>query len=114
MARLSIQEAAQRLGFSVATVRRRVHSGALAGTQEDPPIGRWWVELPDDEPQRENGYVEPSDGCADLREMVAVLKEELTSKNEQIRELHILLQQTQAALPAAKVDRRWWRFWSGG
>ena len=38
-------------------------------------------------------------------------QEQLGAKDKQIGELHILLQQTQAALPVAKEYRRWWRFW---
>jgi chromosome segregation ATPase len=53
-----------------------------------------------------------------LREMLAMAqsqiatqKEELLSKNKQIEQLHILLQQAQAALPAPKDTRPWWQFW---
>lgn len=46
---VSIKEAAERLGVSVDTVRRRLKAGELAGTQE--PHGksgyRWLVQLPD-------------------------------------------------------------------
>jgi hypothetical protein len=53
-----------------------------------------------------------------LREMLAMAqsqiatqKEELASKNKQIEQLHVLLQQAQAALPAPRDNRPWWRFW---
>ena len=55
-----------------------------------------------------------------LREINSLLKErldaavdgELTVKNEQIRELHILLQGLQAALPSPQgTQRPWWHFW---
>ena len=50
--RVSIKEAAERLGVSVDTVRRRLKAGDLEGTQE--PHGksgyRWLVHLPDDAP----------------------------------------------------------------
>jgi predicted site-specific integrase-resolvase len=49
MTRLSIREAAQRLGVAEPTIRRRLRSGLIPGYQEDPPNGRWWVDLPDDE-----------------------------------------------------------------
>jgi len=49
-----------------------------------------------------------------LRDEVRTLREELGSKNEQIRELHVLLQQQALALPAPKENRQsWWRFWRG-
>ena len=49
---VSIKEAAERLGVSVDTVRRRLKAGELEGKQE--PHGasgyRWLVQLPDDTP----------------------------------------------------------------
>ena len=55
----------------------------------------------------------PVSGIAGLREKNAgwesiVLRQNWTAKNEQIRELHVLLQQSQPVLPA---PRHWWRFW---
>ena len=38
-------------------------------------------------------------------------EQQLESKDKQIGELHVLLQQTQAALPAPKENRPWWRLW---
>jgi predicted ArsR family transcriptional regulator len=111
MTKVTIQEAAQTLGISVATVRRKLHMRVLKGTQEDPPTGRWWVELPDEGTFHENGSEPYTDDCADLRETVAILREELEAKNKQIEQLHVLLQHTQAALPTPNHSRSWWRFW---
>jgi hypothetical protein len=36
---------------------------------------------------------------------------QLEAKDKQIEQLHILLQQAQAALPAARDGRSWWQFW---
>jgi len=111
----TIAEAAQRLGVSEHTVRRRVRNGDLPGSQVATPQGyTWLVEITEDlpAPGPTNGEIET------LRQLVATLQGrmeaqdgELTAKNEQIRELHVLLQQTQAALPAPKGNRRWWQFW---
>lgn len=69
------------------------------------------VDLPDGDEviQHEN----PKEDCADSRELVATLQGqleilvgELAVMNEQIREIHVLLQQSQAALP---VPRPWLR-----
>ena len=49
MATLTIQAAAQSLGTSEITIRRKLRTGQLSGHQEDPPNGRWWVEIPDDQ-----------------------------------------------------------------
>lgn len=112
MSDVSINEAAQRLGVSTETIRRRLHKGSLKGEQVTTPQGFvWTVDLPDEESQQE----EHREDCGDLRELVATLRGqveaqavELAAKNEQIRELHVLLQQSQPVLPAG---RPWWRFW---
>ena len=119
---VTITEAARILGVPEKTVRRHVRNGELPGTQLDTPQGfRWMVELPDGEPQEEN----QSDNYTVLRELVSVLREELTvrdrqleakdqqleAKDKQIEQLHVLLQQAQAALPAPRDNRPWWRFW---
>jgi multidrug efflux pump subunit AcrA (membrane-fusion protein) len=45
-----------------------------------------------------------------LQAQVKVQQEELTAKNKQIEQLHILLQQAQSALPAPTENRQsWWR-----
>ena len=51
-----------------------------------------------------------------LTDLVEVLREQLQEKDRQIEakdrqlsELHVLLQQTQAALPPARNSRPWWR-----
>ena len=46
-----------------------------------------------------------------LRETVAILSEELEARRREVQELHVLLQHAQAALPAPKENRPWWRFW---
>jgi hypothetical protein len=45
-------------------------------------------------------------------ETTAQLQEQLQSKDGQIEQLHVLLQQAQAALPAPRDHRPWWqRLW---
>src|SRR5918996_5615963 len=110
---VTLSEAAVRLKMSERTVRRWLHSGKLQGSQMPTDRGfQWLVDLPDDllvEPEEE-----PSDELQDLRALNSLLKErldvadrELAVKNEQIRELHILLQGLQAALPSPKGTQRW-------
>jgi hypothetical protein len=115
---VTIKEAAKRLQVSELTVRRRLAKGFLTGVQEPTPQGYvWMVELSDDEaidiqaPEQEIiRHMEETIGL--LREQVRSQQEELTAKNKQIEQLHVLLQQAQAALPAPKEDRSsWWRFW---
>ena len=131
-------EAAKCLGVSVDTIRRRLRKGELQGYQQPRPQGFVWViEIPEeladpgstfaktvaDIPVNNGGS---NGGDRRLEEVVAVLQaqvtsqqrqmeahqDELTAKNKQIEQLHILLQQAQAALPAPKESRHsWWRFW---
>jgi len=50
--RVTIAEAAQRLGVSADTIQRRMRRGELVGVKEPTPQGfRWLVELPEDTPE---------------------------------------------------------------
>jgi hypothetical protein len=125
MERVSIKEAARRLDVSDLTIRRRLNSGELQGVQE--PKGKshiWWVLMPEEEMESETSALEQeleddSHGEVEaLRELVAVLKEQLDTKDKQletrareVQELHVLLQHAQATLPAPRDSRSWWRFW---
>jgi hypothetical protein len=70
------------------------------------------IELPDD-----LAVDSPSSGEINaLRELIANLKDrveaqdrELAAKNQQIEQLHVLLREAQAALPAPREGRPWWR-----
>jgi hypothetical protein len=63
----------------------------------------WWLRL--------RSQVEGQQELVDsLQAQVKVQQEELTAKNKQIEQLHILLQQAQSALPAPTENRQsWWR-----
>lgn len=115
--RVSIAEAAERLGVSQDTIRRRLKKGELAGEKEPTPQGFVWrIELPGeaDEPQAVSEPASPPRSEADerelqlLRERLEELKGERDSWREQAqragdaeRELRILLRQAQElALPA--------------
>jgi hypothetical protein len=129
MGKVTIKEAADRLGVVEATVRRRIHRGELQAVQESTPQGFvWMVDVPDcvDKVQAESaGDVEA------LHELVEVLRDELEGKDRElvardhqlevkdrqleerareVQELHVLLQRAQAALPAVRQGRlSWWR-----
>jgi len=118
---ISVGEAAKRLGVSTDTVRRRIGKGELLAHREPTPQGfRWEVELPDNGSQDMNGH-HSSNGLESLvvtlqahvqtqAEELAAKNGQLEAKDSQIRELHVLLHQTQAALPAPK-EKHWWRWW---
>ena len=127
-------EAAQRMGVSVATVKRKLRKGELKGQREPRPQGfTWMVEIPEVQKQfrthTRTGESTPistdaTDGAPKevrrLEEMVTLLQNELEAtregsrqqletKDRQIEQLHVLLQQ--AALPAPRNNRPWWRRW---
>jgi hypothetical protein len=121
---VTITEAAGQLGVTERTVRRRLHNGELTGRKITTPQGfTWIVELPDSTPQHNvsdhvSDQVEEPNYQAILKELeatkqlVTVLTNQVDIKDRQIEQLHVLLQQSQASLPAP--TRSWWRFWVRG
>ena len=114
---LTIAEAAQKLGVSIDTIHRRLRRGQLSGHRQPTPQGfTWLVEIPVGPCNSKDGA--PSDAPVTagdvqrLEQMVAMLQAQLEVKDKQIEQLHILLQQAQAALPAPRDNRPWWqRLW---
>jgi hypothetical protein len=132
---VTMTEAARRLDVTVETVKRRLRRGELQGQKQPRPQGfTWLIEMPEDTDDRDSTpSVTPSDTPTSnaevhrLEDMISLLQKELditreelehqrsvyqselVSKNKQIEQLHILLQQAQAALPAARNNRPWWR-----
>ena len=142
MSLVSLAEAAEHLGVSIYTIKRRLQRGELAGCRQgEAPNSPWFVDLPADG----SPHVATAAAVADqpdasagasagevrtLRELVDTLRgqlevfqqqleaqrevhqAELEARRREVQELHVLLQQAQAALPAPKEDRQsWWRFW---
>lgn len=130
MAVVTIQEAAQRLGGSQDTIRRRIRRGALQAHQVPTPQGfRWAVELPDDAqaepmpPQGQDVGAAQEGEAQALRELVDTLqaqvegqREELEARRREVQELHVLLQQhvQQRALPPPGGSSWWKRLWPRG
>jgi predicted transcriptional regulator len=120
MERVSIPEAARRLGVTQDTIRRRIRKGEVAAYQEPRPQGYvWFVDVPEEELSSEEppypNFKEETSEVQLLREMMELLRDELKTKDRQlearereVQELHILLQQFQTALPAAGDNRSWW------
>jgi excisionase family DNA binding protein len=131
---VTMTEAARRLGVSTDTIKRRLRRGELKGCKRPRPQGfAWLIEL---EAEVENGNctraatharTDASTGAsagasdhledfiASLQSQVAAQQAQLVAKDHQIEikdrqieQLHVLLQQAQAALPAARDNRSWW------
>ena len=123
MAAMTIQDAAQRLGISEITVRRKLKSGQLAGQQEEAPNGRWWVEVSDEpnsfDSESKSGVArEPNTPVHDLvqilKDQVSNLQHHLDIREREIGELHVIIQQQTLALPPLAIgERKWWnKLWS--
>ncbi len=116
---VGLSEAARLLGISESTARRRLRNGELPGRQVPTKQGFVWRVEVDDALVADNpdpGELGALRGLvASLNEQLALLKsqvlsqqEQLGAKDTQIGQLHVLLQQAQAALPAAGDHRSWW------
>jgi excisionase family DNA binding protein len=121
---VTIAEAAKLLRVSEHTVRRRVRNGELPSVQVARSQGYvWMIELPDDSPPDipASGEIAALHQLIDsLNVQVDSLKEQLVAKDKQletrareVQELHVLLQQAQAALPAPKESQHswWYKLW---
>jgi hypothetical protein len=109
---LSITDAAQTLGISPNTVRRRLTSGLLRGNKVD---GKWLINVEETElPRSTPPHLESNESTALVQHLEALItaqEAELSAKTAEIDKLRGLLVESalQAANPAP--DRRWWQFW---
>jgi len=121
---VSIPEASRLLRVSENTVRRRLKSGELKGHQVASVGGfAWLIELPDDLVQDAPESGEMAEMRASMARMeahITLLEGQLQAKDKQletrareVQELHVLLQQAQAALPAPKENQHswWYKLW---
>jgi len=125
MARLSISQAADTLGLSQATIRKRLGSGDLQGQKVKSAGGfRWEVFVADDPTVKgdttdgnhanvtdDGNHRDDGNGGPLVDQMQAridSLETQLTTRAGEIDQLHRLLAQT--ALNAAP-GRPWWAFW---
>ena len=116
MERLPIAEAANRLGVSDVTIRRRIKRGDLQAEKEPTAQGYEWRVLvpitlePPPRPEHETGDVPPTVGTsagtgeADaLRGTIAVLERELATRNAEVDRLLQLLSREQEIARAAQL-----------
>jgi len=114
---VTVAEAARLLGVPEKTVRRKIRTGELPGAQANTAQGlRWVVEIPEEAPDQDHRDPHNED-CSALREVIAVLREELEARRRETQEFLFLIQQLQRALPDPnhqRDTRQWWRFWGRG
>jgi hypothetical protein len=106
---VTVGEAADRLKVSTQTVKRRLKNGILKGEQKDTPQGYiWLVDISEAETNTTilNDGISGDASAAISREIQRLEQDEqLETKDRQIEQLHVLLQQAQAALPPLKDNR---------
>lgn len=113
MERVPIGEAARRLGISVPAVRARIRRGSLIAKKD--AAGRWLVRIPDDIRAQDGVQSSVADDdrddsrrMSDLREEVAYLRERLAARDDELREMRVLVQTaqqtTQRLLPPVATE----------
>jgi hypothetical protein len=114
---VDLTTAAGILGLSVATLRKRLQRGTVAGFKAAD--GTWRVVLdkvdtPQDSPGQDDSALIES-----LRDEIRFLRTQLQARDDDIRRLHVLLQQHQQtvrALPDHRPEQldwmqNWMRMW---
>jgi excisionase family DNA binding protein len=118
---VDLATAAVRLGLAAETVRKRLQRGKIKGFKT--PGGTWRVVLDkvDSKPNKPGqaaGQEQDKPGQDDaplvaaLRDEVHFLRGQLQARDEEIRRVHVLLQQEQQqvkALTDQRARRPWWR-----
>jgi len=120
---VSLAEAADQLGLSIYTVRRRIRDGTLAATLVG---GKYDVDLPAEAPTTSpDGHAASNDRVVELleaqvlelhqdkeelRQQLAAKDQQIEVKDRQIFELHQMM--GVKALEGGTNPRRWWKPWS--
>jgi excisionase family DNA binding protein len=106
MQEVTIAQAAERLGVSMDTIRRRISKGEVKARKVPSAHGEMYmIELDEEaspEPIEPPGKTEITPEVEALRKTISILETELEARRREIQELHVLLQQAQAALPRVR------------
>jgi flagellar motility protein MotE (MotC chaperone) len=122
---VDLATAAARLGLTAETIRKRLQRGKIKGFKDAD--GTWRVVLDkvdskQDKPGQTAGQEQDKPGQDDaplvtaLRDEVHFLRSQLQARDEEIRRVHVLLQQEQQqvkSLTDQRERRPWWRQWFG-
>jgi len=102
-----ITDAAQRLGLTTDAIRKRLARGTLEGFK-GPDGWRVFLDVQPDSDKLQTGLDQKL--IEVLQAQVQEQQEQLRERGQEIQQLHILLQQNQAALPFPG-QQKWWQFW---
>ena len=114
---LTIKEAAEALGVSADTVRRRIKTGELKAEKVQGAYGMQWAIRPDDLAHSMQVVdmvpVKQSLSADDLEAMFKRLMQEQTNEIKALRaEVQQLREQLQdQKLLTANNEKRWWQVW---
>ena len=111
-----LDKAAEILGKSPRTILRWIHAGKIPATKVD---GEWQVDVDtvrtNDKTRHGSDVMEELHSeIADLKDEILTLKAQLTEKDKQISELHVIIARTQPPQLEGPGHRRWWSsllFW---
>lgn len=110
---VDLTTAAGVLGVTVATLRKRLQRGTIAGFKAAD--GSWRVVMDKVDSPGQMGGQDHAALIATLRDEVQFLRSQLQARDDDIRRLHVLLQQHQQtgrALPDQRsVPQDWMRMW---
>jgi hypothetical protein len=120
---VDLATAAGRLGLTAETIRKRLQRGKIKGFKT--PDGAWRVVLDKQDRRQDSlgqaaGQEQDKPGQSDapliaaLREDIQFLRSQLQARDEEIRRVHVLLQQEQQQVKALtdqreQARRAWWR-----
>lgn len=119
--RLTIKEAAERLGKSEQTIRRRLNDGSLRGEKE--PMGQgfqWWVVIEDEGDDVSGGEPDQAAPSPTSPELLSFVLQELEDWKAQARrledanhELRVIIARQTDQLLAIEAPTRlpWWKRW---
>ena len=108
----TINRAAEILGKSPRTILRWIQSKKIPAHKVD---GEWRVDvsgvMPSEQTSHDSVTSEMAAEILDLKEEITLLKSQLTEKDKQISELHVILARTQPKQLPEPGKRPWWQFW---
>jgi hypothetical protein len=109
--KLSVPEAAKRLGVTQDAVRKRIHRNVISWEQDDD--GRYYVYVDGDDTTRNTSHTTRQDRSRDihrdplilsLQDQIATLKRELEDRKEEARRRDTIMAQMNATI--AELTRR--------